>query len=113
MACLFCEIADGRRPARIAYEDDRLLAFQDIRPQAPTHLLVIPRKHVASLAELTPDDDSLVGAMVRTARDLAGRQGLGERGFRLVLNCGDDSGYSVYHIHLHVLGGRHLGWPPG
>jgi histidine triad (HIT) family protein len=113
MACLFCEIAAGRRPARTAYEDDRLVAFHDIRPQAPTHLLVIPREHVRSLNDLTPEHDALVGSMVRTARDLAGRQGLGERGFRLVLNCGDDSGYSVYHIHLHLLGGRHLGWPPG
>jgi histidine triad (HIT) family protein len=113
MACLFCEIAAGRRPAHVEYQDERLVAFHDIRPQAPTHLLVTPRKHVASLADLAPEDDPLVGAMVRTARDLAGRHGLAERGYRLVLNCGDDSGYSVYHIHLHVLGGRRLGWPPG
>jgi histidine triad (HIT) family protein len=113
MACLFCEIADGRRPARTVHQDERMVAFHDIRPQAPTHLLVIPRRHITSLNELASEDDPLVGAMVRTARDLAARQGLGERGYRLVLNCGDDSGYSVYHIHLHVLGGRQLGWPPG
>lgn len=113
MACLFCEIAAGRRPARSVYQDDRLFAFHDIRPQAPTHVLVIPRSHVTSLLDLNAGHDGLVGAMVRTARDIARQLGLGERGFRLVLNCGDDSGYSVFHVHLHLLGGRPLGWPPG
>jgi histidine triad (HIT) family protein len=113
MACIFCEIAEGRRPSRTVHADDQLVAFHDARPQAPTHVLVIPRRHVTSLLDLEPGDDGLVGAMVRKARDLARELGLGERGFRLVMNCGDDSGYSVYHIHLHLLGGRHLGWPPG
>ena len=113
MACLFCDIAAGRRPARAAYSDDRVFAFHDIRPQAPTHLLVVPRKHITSLVDLEPGDDELVGAVVRTGRDLAREHGLAERGFRLVWNCGDDAGYSVHHIHLHVLGGRHFGWPPG
>jgi histidine triad (HIT) family protein len=113
MACIFCEIAEGRRPSRTVHADDQLVAFHDVRPQAPTHVLVIPRRHVTSLLDLEPGDDGLVGAMVRKARDLARELGLGERGFRLVMNCGDDSGYSVYHIHLHLLGGRHLGWPPG
>ncbi len=113
MACIFCEIAEGRRPARTVHSDDQLVAFHDVRPQAPTHVLVIPRRHVTSLLDLVPEDDGLLGAMVRRARDLARDLGLGERGFRLVMNCGDDAGYSVYHIHLHLLGGRALGWPPG
>ena len=113
MACIFCEIAEGRRPARTVHADDQLVAFHDIRPQAPTHVLVIPRRHVTSLLDVAPGDDGLLGAMVRRARDLAQQLGLGERGFRLVMNCGDDAGYSVYHIHLHVLGGRILRWPPG
>ena len=113
MACIFCQIAEGHRPSRIVHADDQLVAFHDIRPQAPTHVLVIPRRHVTSLLDLQPGDDGLLGAMVRRARDLARQLGLGERGFRLVMNCGDDAGYSVYHIHLHLLGGRALGWPPG
>jgi len=113
MACLFCDIAAGKRPSRTVYADDQLVAFHDIRPQAPTHVLVVPRRHVTSLLDLEPGDDALVGTLVRKARDLARELGLGERGFRLVMNCGDDAGYSVYHIHLHLLGGRGLGWPPG
>ena len=113
MACLFCEIAVGRRPSRTVHADDEIVAFHDIRPQAPTHVLVVPRRHVTSLLDLAPGDEALVGAMVRRARDLARDLGLGERGFRLVMNCGDDAGYSVHHIHLHLLGGRPLGWPPG
>ena len=113
MPCLFCEIVEGRREARAVYTDDQLLAFHDIRPQAPVHVLVIPRRHVTSLLDLGPGDDALAGALVRKARDLASELGLAERGFRLVMNCGDDSGYSVYHVHLHLLGGRPLGWPPG
>jgi histidine triad (HIT) family protein len=113
MACIFCEIAEGRRPSRTVHVDDHLVAFHDVRPQAPTHVLIIPRRHVTSLLDLEPGDDGLLGAMVRRARDIARELGLGERGFRLVMNCGDDAGYSVYHIHLHLLGGRALGWPPG
>ena len=113
MACLFCDIAAGRRPSRTVRSDERVVAFHDIRPQAPTHVLVVPRKHVTTLLDLEPGDDALVGEMVRTARDVARDLGLGERGFRLAFNCGDDAGYSVDHIHLHLLGGRPLGWPPG
>ena len=113
MACIFCEIVSGRVPARSVSSDDRLLAFHDVNPQAPTHVLVVPRRHITNLLELGPGDDDLVGAMVRKARDVAKELGLAERGFRLVLNCGDDAGYSVNHIHLHLLGGRLLGWPPG
>jgi histidine triad (HIT) family protein len=95
------------------HSDDQLVAFHDIHPQAPTHVLVVPRRHVTSLLDVAPGDDGLLGAMVRRARDVARDLGLGERGFRLVMNCGDDAGYSVYHIHLHLLGGRSLGRPPG
>ncbi len=113
MACIFCEIVAGRIPSRSVAADDRLLAFHDVKPQAPTHVLVIPRRHITNLLELGPADDDLVGAMVRKACDVARELGLGERGFRLVLNAGDDAGYSVHHIHLHLLGGRPLAWPPG
>jgi histidine triad (HIT) family protein len=113
MACLFCNIVAGKIPAKRAFEDDDLLAFHDVNPQAPTHVLVIPKRHVASLADLAPGDDTLVGSMVRRAKELGREAGLGDRGFRLVFNCGEDAGYSVYHIHLHLLGGRALGWPPG
>jgi histidine triad (HIT) family protein len=114
MSCIFCRIVAGEIPSKsLTTSDERLLAFHDVNPQAPVHLLVIPRRHITNLLELGPDDDGLVGAMVRQARDIARELGLGERGFRLVLNCGDDAGYSVHHIHLHLLGGRPLGWPPG
>jgi histidine triad (HIT) family protein len=113
MSCLFCEIVAGRIPSKKAYEDETLLAFHDISPQAPTHVLVVPKRHITALGELGPGDDALVGSMVRRAKELAKEMGLVERGFRLVLNSGDDAGYSVYHIHLHLLGGRRLGWPPG
>jgi histidine triad (HIT) family protein len=113
MSCLFCQIVEKKVPAKVAFEDDQVLAFHDIRPQAPVHVLVIPRKHITSLMDLTAGDDALVGAVVRRARELAREMGLGDRGFRLVFNAGEDAGYSVYHIHLHLLGGRALGWPPG
>lgn len=112
MACLFCDIVTGKLGAKKAFEDDALLAFHDIHPQAPTHILVIPKRHVTALTDLGNGDDSLVGSMVRRAKELAREAGL-ERGYRLVFNCGEDAGYSVYHIHLHLLGGRALGWPPG
>ena len=113
MACIFCEIVAGRIPARTVASDDQLMAFHDVNPQAPTHVLVIPRRHITSLTDLEPGDDELMGAMVRKARDIARELGLAERGFRLAFNCGEDAGYSVHHIHLHLLGGRPLGWPPG
>jgi histidine triad (HIT) family protein len=113
MPCLFCEIVAGRIPAKMVDQDDQVMAFHDINPQAPTHVLVIPKRHITSLLDLTPADDALVGAVVRKGRDLARQAGIAEGGFRLVFNCGDDAGYSVYHIHLHLVGGRKLGWPPG
>jgi histidine triad (HIT) family protein len=113
VSCLFCEIVAGRIPAKVAYQDDEVLAFHDIHPQGPVHVLLVPKRHVTSLLDLTADDDAMAGGLVRRARDLAVELGLGERGFRLVFNCGDDAGYSVYHIHLHLVGGRTLAWPPG
>ena len=113
MPCIFCDIVDGKIPSRKAYEDESVVAFHDVNPQAPIHILVVPRKHVTNLNDLEAGDDALVGSMVRRARDLARETGLAERGYRLVFNCGDDAGYSVYHIHLHLVGGRALGWPPG
>ena len=112
-ACIFCEIAAGRIPAKVAYQDDDVLAFHDINPQGPVHVLVIPKRHITSLLDLKPEDDATLGRLVRHARDLAVSLGLEGRGFRLVFNCGDDAGYSVYHVHLHLVGGRKLGWPPG
>ena len=100
-------------PAAIVYQDDRLVAFKDINPQAPMHVLVVPRRHIASLNDLTAEDDGLVGEMVRRGAALAANHGHGERGFRTVFNCNADAGQTVFHIHLHVLGGRTLTWPPG
>lgn len=113
MACLFCEIAAHRIPAKIAWEDETIVAFHDLHPQAPTHILLIPRRHIESPNLLEQADDALIGSLVRKARDLARELGLSERGYRLNLNCGPDAGYSVFHVHLHLLGGRTFGWPPG
>ena len=113
MSCLFCQIVEGKLPARMVHQDDEVVAFHDIDPKAPTHILVVPRRHVASITDLAEGDDALMGRLVRTARDLAQQHGLADRGFRLVFNAGDDAGYSVHHIHLHLVGGRKLAWPPG
>ncbi len=111
--CLFCRIIAGEIPANIVYSDDELIAFEDINPQAPMHVLVVPRRHVATLNDLGPADDGLVGAMVRRAAAIASARGHSERGFRTVFNCNAEAGQTVFHIHLHVLGGRRLQWPPG
>jgi histidine triad (HIT) family protein len=111
--CLFCKIIQGLIPGTIVYQDDRLLAFQDINPQAPMHVLIVPRRHIASLNELAPGDDGLVGEMVRRAAALAAENGYNASGYRTVFNTGPDAGQTVFHIHLHVLGGRKLTWPPG
>ena len=113
MPCLFCQIVEGKIAAKVAFQDDLVVAFHDIDPKAPTHVLIVPRKHVTSINDVAESDDALLGRLVRSARDIAREQGLAERGYRLVFNCGDDAGYSVHHIHLHLLGGRALGWPPG
>jgi histidine triad (HIT) family protein len=109
---IFSRIIDREIPARIEYEDDRCLAFHDVSPQAPTHVLVIPKQPIPSLADLTAADEPLVGHLVFVATELAAKLGLGG-GYRLVVNCGRDGGQSVDHLHVHLLGGRQLSWPPG
>jgi histidine triad (HIT) family protein len=111
--CLFCKIVAGQIPATIVFQDDHVVAFKDITPRAPTHVLIVPRRHVASLNDLVADDDALVGEMVRAAAAIAREQGLAERGYRTVFNCNADAGQTVFHIHLHLLGGRTMAWPPG
>jgi len=113
MSCLFCRIVAGEIPASKIYEDDELVAFNDINPQAPMHVLIVPRRHVATLNDLTASDDGLVGAMVRRAAAIAGERGHALSGYRTVFNCNAAAGQTVFHIHLHVLGGRTFGWPPG
>jgi histidine triad (HIT) family protein len=112
-SCLFCRIIAGEIPATRVYEDADLIAFNDINPQAPMHVLIVPKRHVATLNELTSGDDSLTGAMVRRAAAIAHERGFAASGFRTVFNCNADAGQTVFHIHLHVLGGRPLAWPPG
>jgi histidine triad (HIT) family protein len=110
--CLFCKIRDGAIPAKEVYQDDRALAFRDINPQAPTHVLIIPRKHIASLNELTEEDTALVGHLHIVAAKLARDEGL-TAGYRTLFNTGPNAGQTVFHIHLHLLGGRVMEWPPG
>ncbi len=112
-SCLFCRVIAGDAPANVLYEDDQLVVIQDIKPQAPLHVLIIPRKHIATLNDLSVEDEALVGAMVRRAAALASERGVAGRGYRTVFNCNREAGQSVYHIHLHLLGGRPFGWPPG
>jgi len=109
---IFSKIIDRKIPARIEHEDDRCLAFHDVAPQAPTHVLVIPKQPIPSLADLEPADEALVGHIVLVATQLAAKLGLGD-GYRLVVNCGRNGGQSVDHLHVHLLGGRQLRWPPG
>ncbi len=112
MDCLFCKIVNGDIPARKLYEDDRVVAFHDIAPQAPVHFLVIPKKHIATLNDMDEGDRALLGHVVYTAQRLAREQGC-EEGFRVVMNCNEQGGQTVYHIHMHVLGQRQMHWPPG
>lgn len=112
-SCLFCRIVAGEIPASKVYEDDTLVAFNDINPQAPMHVLVIPRAHVPTLNDLSEENDALVGRMVRRAAAIAAQRGFAGGGYRTVFNCNADAGQTVFHIHLHVIGGRRLGWPPG
>jgi histidine triad (HIT) family protein len=111
--CLFCRIIRKEIPASIVYEDDHVLAFNDINPQAPLHALIVPRRHVDSLNALAPEDDALVGEMVRRAAAIAREKGFADRGFRTVFNTNAEAGQTVFHIHLHLLAGRGLTWPPG
>jgi histidine triad (HIT) family protein len=112
-SCLFCRITKREIPASIVYEDEQVLAFNDINPQAPVHILVIPKRHIESLNSLQPSDDQIVGEIVRRAATLAKDQGTADNGFRTVFNTNRDAGQTVFHIHLHLLGGRAMAWPPG
>jgi histidine triad (HIT) family protein len=111
--CLFCKIRDGHIPAAVTYRDDHVLAFKDITPKAPFHQLIIPLRHVARLADAEPADADLLGRLMLAGARLAGEAGYGDAGFRVVMNSGAQAGQSVFHVHLHVLAGRDLAWPPG
>lgn len=111
--CLFCRIAAKELPSELVYEDELVLAFRDINPQAPVHLLLIPKEHVGSVIEIEAAHPLLPSRLLRVAKELAAREGLAESGYRLVVNTGPDAGQSVHHLHVHLLGGRTLGWPPG
>ncbi len=111
--CLFCKIIAGQIPGAIVHQDDTLIAFPDINPQAPLHVLIVPRKHIATLNDLSPEDDGLVGSMFRRAAALAKEHGYDGRGYRTVFNTNREAGQTVFHIHLHLLAGRALSWPPG
>lgn len=111
--CLFCKIMAGSIPATIVYEDDLAIAIEDIAPQAPHHLLIIPRKHLATLLDLTAEDNALVGHIYQVAAKIAKQRGIADDGFRVVANCNEGAGQSVWHIHFHLLGGRKMTWPPG
>jgi histidine triad (HIT) family protein len=113
MSCLFCRIVAGEIPAKRVYEDNDLIAFEDVNPQAPMHVLVIPRQHLPTINDLQEKDDPLAGSMIRCAATIAKDRGYDTGGYRTVFNCNADAGQTVFHIHLHVLGGRRLGWPPG
>ena len=111
--CLFCKIVRREIPGKIVFEDEALLAFEDLNPQAPTHVLVIPKRHIESLNVLEAGDDGIVGALVRRAAAIAQDRGISAAGYRTVFNTNRDAGQTVFHIHLHLLGGRRMGWPPG
>jgi histidine triad (HIT) family protein len=111
--CLFCRIVRGEIPAQIVKQDPDAVVLEDLEPQAPVHLLVIPRRHLATLNDLTPQDDALVGRLFRLAAEVARERGVAEPGWRAVVNVNRDGNQAVFHVHLHVLGGRAMGWPPG
>ncbi|MBI4850041.1 MAG: histidine triad nucleotide-binding protein [Nitrospirae bacterium] len=113
MNCLFCKIIEKNISAKTVYEDDRVLAFEDINPQAPVHVLVIPKKHISTALEITSEDNELIGYMFQVANKIAKDRNVAERGFRLLMNCNRESGQTVFHIHLHLLAGRVMHWPPG
>lgn len=111
--CLFCRIAAGEIPARTVHDDSDFVAFEDINPQAPTHVLIIPRRHVGGINDLTAGDRDMVGGAFALARQIASARGLSESGYRVVVNSGPDGGQTVFHLHFHLLGGRAMTWPPG
>ncbi|HHH35922.1 MAG TPA: histidine triad nucleotide-binding protein [Gammaproteobacteria bacterium] len=111
--CLFCKMVSGEIQPDVVYEDEAVLAFRDINPQAPTHVLVVPREHIATINDLDEAHASLVGRLYLAAREVARLEGIAGRGYRTVMNCNAEAGQTVFHLHLHVLGGRPMGWPPG
>ena len=111
--CLFCKIREGEIPADIVYEDEHVLAFNDVSPQAPVHILIIPRQHISTVNDMTDGDVSIMGQLFSAARIIAAQQGVSEDGYRMVVNCNEGAGQSVFHIHMHLLAGRGMRWPPG
>ncbi len=111
--CLFCKMASGEIEPDIVYQDDDVVAFRDVNPQAPTHVLVIPRRHISTINDLQPADAELVGKLFLAAQKVAEQDGIAGPGYRTVMNCNAEAGQTVFHVHLHVLGGRAMGWPPG
>ncbi|MFC1567056.1 histidine triad nucleotide-binding protein [bacterium] len=111
--CIFCKIVNKEIPAQLLYEDDNIIAFNDIDPKAPIHILIIPKKHIQKVSEVNIDDKDLLSSMIFIANKLAKEKSIDESGFRLVLNCGSDGGQAVDHVHLHLFGGRPMNWPPG
>ncbi len=113
MDCIFCKIASKEIDSSIVYEDNDIFAFRDINPVAPFHILIIPKKHISTLNDLSPEDQPLLGKMILVAKQIAEDEGFAKKGYRLVLNCEKDGGQEVFHIHLHLIGGRKMKWPPG
>lgn len=111
--CIFCKIVKGEIPCEKVYEDDKVLSFKDINPGAPNHVLIIPKKHIGSLNEVTEEDSTLIAHIFLVAKEIVKKLGIDDTGYRIVSNCGEDGGQTVPHIHFHVLGGRSLQWPPG
>ncbi len=113
MNCLFCKIIENKIPSKKVYEDGQVFAFEDISPQAPVHILIIPKKHIATSLDLENEDNELIGRLYQVANRIAKDRGVADKGFRLVMNCNSDAGQTVFHIHLHLLAGRPMHWPPG
>ncbi|KYF85813.1 histidine triad nucleotide-binding protein [Sorangium cellulosum] len=111
--CIFCKIANKEIPSKVVLEDEHVLAFHDVNPQAPTHVLVIPKRHIAGIAQAAPEDEAVLGRLLLAARQVAEKTGIAEGGFRTVVNSGANAGQTVFHLHVHVLGGRPMAWPPG
>ena len=111
--CFFCKIVAGDVPAEIIYKSDNVIAFRDINPQAPTHVLIIPRKHISTMNDINPEHEAIVGSLFIAAKSIAAQEGLSDDGYRVVINCNEAAGQTVFHLHLHLLGGRLMNWPPG
>jgi histidine triad (HIT) family protein len=111
--CIFCKIASGEIPSNKVYEDGSIVGFRDVQPQAPVHIIVIPKKHIETMNDVTDSDAKLMSDLLQVCQKLARNEGLSEKGYRIVINCNKDGGQSVFHLHAHLLGGRHMSWPPG